>query len=132
MPGQIDLVRYWCSSAPKCRSSQRNIANRKPRRPWVREREWAHTRPKARPVLRWPLVGQRTHQTAKMPSSVTVRKLAAAIAWDQDAVFFGSSDQSGRCAAVDRELRGCLAKDEAIAANTLRYGNCRRGLAQTS
>src|SRR5262249_11837259 len=31
-------------------------------------------------------------QTAKMPSSVTVRKLAAAIAWDQAAVFFGSSD----------------------------------------
>jgi hypothetical protein len=55
-----------------------------------------------------------------MPSSVTVRKLAAAIAWDQAAVFFGSSDQGGRCAAVDRELRGRLAKDEAIAANTLR------------
>ena len=33
-----------------------------------------------------------------------------------------SSDQGGRCAAVDRELRGRLAKDEAIAANTLISG----------
>jgi len=54
--------------------------------------------------------------------------------------FFPASCR--RCAAVDWELRGRLAKDEAIAANTLRSvafsednaqsGNCRRGLAQTS